>query len=205
MSEAVASEGHGSDIVDMFRLDGLTAIVTGGTRGLGFAIADAFRRAGANVAICGRRQDQATDAARSIGGDTLGLAAHLGDPVALQELVDATVARFGTVDVVVNNAGISLGIDIGEIAVSGIQKSLEVNLIGPLMLIQSALPYLRASSGASVINVLTAGLARPSTGLSVYLAAKAGLEMLTRTMAKELAPSGIRVNPSLRARSARTW
>ncbi|MCU1501106.1 MAG: ydaD [Ilumatobacteraceae bacterium] len=186
--------GRDAAVTDMFRLDGRTAIVTGGTRGLGFAIARTFLRAGANVVICGRTADQAEEAAATLGGASVGVAAHMGDLAAVEQLVETTVERFGGIDVVVNNAGISLGMNLEAMTVAGLQKSLDVNLIGPVMLVQAALPYLERSPSASVINVITAGVMRPTRGLSVYQAAKAGLEMMTRTMALELSDRHIRVN-----------
>lgn len=179
---------------DLFRLDGRTAIVTGGTRGLGRAIVSAFLRAGANVVLTGRTTESAEAAARELDGSVVGLAAHMGQPDEIRELVDVTAERFGGIDVIVNNAGISLGMNVGQITQVGLNKSLDVNLVGPVMLIQQALGHLRQSTAPSVVNILTAGIIRPTRGLAVYQAAKAALEMLTRTMALELAPDGIRVN-----------
>jgi NAD(P)-dependent dehydrogenase (short-subunit alcohol dehydrogenase family) len=182
------------DVLEMFRLDGRTALVTGGTRGLGFVIAQAFHRAGANVVVCGRRQEPSEAAAAMIGEGAVGLAVHLGEPDAPEVLVAATVEHFGGLDIVVNNAGIALGTDVGALTRSALQKSLDINFIAPVMLVEGALTQLRASSCPSVINMLTAGTERPSGGLSAYLASKAALGMLTRTMAQELAHEGIRVN-----------
>jgi NAD(P)-dependent dehydrogenase (short-subunit alcohol dehydrogenase family) len=178
----------------LFGLDGRVAIITGGTRGLGHAIAAGFLSVGARVVITGRKSDQVEEAVARLGEGAVGIAAHAGDVASAEEVVALAVEQFGGVDVVVNNAANSLGMAVGEITEAGLRKSLDVNLAGPLFLVQAALPFLAASTGASVVNVTTAGLVRPSAGLSVYLAAKAGLEMLTRTMALELAPRGIRVN-----------
>lgn len=185
--------GHDSTR-QMFGLDGRTAIVTGGTRGLGHAIAAGFLSVGARVVITGRKADQVAEAVERLGDGAVGIAAHAGDAESAAEVVALAVDSFGGVDIVVNNAANSLGMAVGEITEAGLRKSLDVNLAGPLFLVQAALPHLEASDAASVINITTAGLVRPSSGLSVYLVAKAGLEMLTRTMAIELAPRGIRVN-----------
>lgn len=180
---------------DRFSLHGRTAIVTGGTRGLGRAIAAGYLAAGANVVITGRKAEDARRVAEELGGPAVGIGAHAGDPASAEAVVAAAREHFGGVDNVVNNAANSLGMEIGAITVAGLQKSLDVNLAGPLHLVQAALADLRRSEHQpSVINVTTVGLRRPGTGLSVYLAAKAGLETLTRTMALELAPDGIRVN-----------
>ncbi len=178
----------------LFGLEGRTAIVTGGTRGLGHAIAAGFLSVGARVVVTGRRQEACDDAAARLGDGAIGVAAHAADEESAERVVARAVEAFGGVDIVVNNAANSLGMAVGEITAAGLQKSLDVNLAGPLFLVQAALAELQASSSASIINVTTAGLVRPGRGLSVYLAAKAGLEMVTRTMALELAPHGIRVN-----------
>jgi NAD(P)-dependent dehydrogenase (short-subunit alcohol dehydrogenase family) len=181
-------------VLEIFRLDGRTALVTGGTRGLGLAIATAFHRAGANVVVCGRKADRSVAAAADIGERALGLAVHLGEPDAPEVLVGATVERFGALDILVNNAGIALATPVGALTRGALQKSLDTNFVAPAMLVEGALDQLRASRWPSVINMLTAGTERPSGGLSAYLASKAALGMLTRTMAQELAGDAIRVN-----------
>ncbi len=186
--------GMGDDLLDMFRLDGRTAIVTGGTRGLGRAIAGAFHAVGANVVICGRKQGPAEAAAAELGDRVLGIAAHLGDEDAPQRLVNAAVERFGGLDIVVNNAAISLSTPVGALSRSALTKSLDVNFVGPAMLVEAALAQLEASDHASVINILTAGLQHHSQLLAAYLASKSALSMLTRSMAAELAVKGVRVN-----------
>lgn len=179
-------------------ITGYSIIVTGGTRGLGRAMATGFSRHGARVVITGRKQPACDEAAAAIsaetGSEVLGVAAHSGDVEAMVALVDRAVERYGGIDVIVNNAGISLGMRVGEISLGGLQKSLDVNLIGPLFLVQHALPYLEKSSGRSIINIITTGTDRPGRGLGVYQASKAGLQMLTKTMGLELAERGVRAN-----------
>lgn len=183
---------------DLWDVSGRSVIVTGATRGLGRAMATGFAERGARVVISSRKQPACDEAASQLrertGAEVVGVQAHGGDIDAVAALVDRTVEVFGGVDVVVNNAGISLGMNVGEITQGGIQKSLDVNLLGPLFLVQHALPYLEKSSGASVINILTSGTDRPGRGLAVYTVSKAALEMLTKAMAMELAVKGIRVN-----------
>lgn len=193
-STTVASTSTAASCGRRFGLDGRVAIVTGGTRGLGRAIAEGYLDVGASVVITGRKQDQCDEAAAALGARAIGVAAHAGDPASAARVVARAIDEFGAVDIIVNNAANSLGMSIGAISEAGLQKSLDVNLAGPLFLVQEALPHLEASQAAAVINITTAGLTRPSAGLSVYLAAKAGLEILTRTMALELAPKRIRVN-----------
>jgi NAD(P)-dependent dehydrogenase (short-subunit alcohol dehydrogenase family) len=182
------------DPLDLFRLDGRTAIVTGGTRGLGLAIAEGLHAAGANVVLCGRRAGPAEAAAAAIGERAIGIGAHLGDEDAPTKLVGAAVEHFGALDIIVNNAAITLATPVGGLTRSALLKSLDVNFIAPAMLIEAGLAQLEASEHASVINVVTSGLRQHSRLLAAYLASKAALSMLTTSMAAELADRGIRVN-----------
>ncbi len=181
----------------LFDLSDRVAIVTGGTRGIGAAIASGFVGAGAKVVVASRKAEAcAATEAKLIaeGGEALGVATHLGQLDALQALVEATVSRFGRVDIIVNNAANALSLPVGEFTPEAWSKSFDVNLRGPIFLVQEALPYLRVSPSASVINVLSAGAFLFSPGVSMYAAAKAALMSFTRSFAAGLAPDGIRVN-----------
>lgn len=181
----------------LFDLSGRVAIVTGGTRGIGRSIAEGFAAAGADVVVASRKADacaEAQAALEAMGGNALGVATHLGEPDDLHALVDATVERFGGVDIVVNNAATALAQMIEDITPEAWQKVFDVNLRGPVLLVQAALPHLRASGHASVINVVSVGAFLFSTYTSMYASAKAGLLQYTRSMAAEFAPDSIRVN-----------
>ncbi|MBV8950883.1 MAG: glucose 1-dehydrogenase [Actinobacteria bacterium] len=181
----------------LFDLTGRVAIVTGGTRGIGRAIAEGFVAAGAGVVVASRKADACAETEKALtemGGEALGVAAHLGELDALRPLVDRTVERFGRLDIVVNNAATALREDLGAFTPEAFAKSMDVNLRGPVFLIQEALPYLKESPGAAVVNVLSAGAFLFSAFTATYSAAKAGLYSFTRSMAAEFAPLGIRVN-----------
>ena len=181
----------------LFDMSGRVVIVTGGTRGIGRALAEGFTAAGAKVVVASRKRDACAETEehlRALGGDVLGVATHLGDVDALANLVDRTVDAFGGIDVVVNNAATALAQPVGKYTEDAWAKSLDVNLRGPVFLVQAALPYLRKSNHAAVVNVLSGAAFLFSARISLYGIGKAGLMASTRSMAAELAPDGIRVN-----------
>lgn len=185
------------DVHGLFDLSGRVAIVTGGSRGLGLAMARGFVAAGAKVVVASRKAD-ACDAAvaqlESEGGEALAVPTHLGELGELGALVDATVERFGGVDILVNNAANALAQPVGAYTPEAWDKSLHVNLLGPVLLTQAAQPHLERSDHAAVLNVITAGAFHGAEHVSIYTAAKAGLWNWTRSAAQALAPRGIRVN-----------
>ncbi|HTO00982.1 MAG TPA: SDR family oxidoreductase, partial [Microthrixaceae bacterium] len=184
-------------MLDSFDIAGRVAIVTGGSRGIGRAIALGFASVGAHVVIASRKAEacEATvEEIRTEGGSALAVPTHVGDIEQLEALVAATVDQFGQLDIVVNNAANPLAMPIGSITSDALAKSLEANLRGPLFLVQAALPHLRQSQHASVINMITAGVFTHGTYVSMYVAAKSALLSMTRSMAAELAADGIRVN-----------
>jgi len=181
----------------LFDLSGRVAIVTGGTRGIGRAIAEGFVAAGASVVVASRKPEACAETEahlRAMGGEALGVPTHLGELDALPPLVARTVERFGRLDIVVNNAANALRQDLGRFTSEAWEKSYAVNLRGPVFLVQAALPHLEKSPCASVVNVISAGAFLPSPFQAMYGAGKAALLHFTRSMATEFAPRRIRVN-----------
>jgi NAD(P)-dependent dehydrogenase (short-subunit alcohol dehydrogenase family) len=181
----------------LFDLSGRVAVVTGGTRGIGRSIAEGFVAAGAGVVVASRKADacEETEAhLRSMGGEALGVPAHMGDLDDVAALVDRTVERFGRLDIVVNNAANALALPLGQLTPEAWAKSLDTNLRGPTFLVERALPHLEATGNAAVLNVISAGAFLANANGAMYAAGKAGLMAMTRAQASAFAARGIRVN-----------
>jgi NAD(P)-dependent dehydrogenase (short-subunit alcohol dehydrogenase family) len=186
-----------AELRSLFDLTGRVVIVTGGTRGIGRALAEGYVAAGAKVVVASRKPaacEETEQHLQALGGEALGVPTHLGELDALRALVQKTVDAFGGVDVVVNNAANALALPLGAYTADAWAKSMDVNLRGPIFLVQEALPYLKRSQHASVLNVLSGGAFLFSATVSLYAIGKAGLMAATRSMAAEFEPFGIRVN-----------
>jgi NAD(P)-dependent dehydrogenase (short-subunit alcohol dehydrogenase family) len=178
-------------------MSGRVVIVTGGTRGIGRALAEGYVSAGAKVVVASRKAEACQETAehlRALGGEAIGVPTHMGSLDDLTALVRRAVDEFGGVDVVVNNAATALAQPVGSYTPEAWQKSFDVNLRGPVFLTQEALPHLKRSAHAAVLNVLSGAAFMFSAGVSLYAAAKAALLAETRSAAAALAPVGIRVN-----------
>lgn len=178
-------------------LTGRVAIVTGGTRGIGLSIAEGLLAAGASVVVASRKPDACSRVEahlRAMGGNAIGVPTHMADIDSINALVDRTVESFGRLDIVVNNAANALTLPFGAMAADAWQKSLDTNLRGPVFLVERALPHLKESGNAAILNVISAGAFLFSAHTAMYAAAKAGLMAITRSMAASFAVYGIRVN-----------
>ncbi|MFF9351931.1 SDR family oxidoreductase [Streptomyces sp. NPDC014734] len=166
-------------------------LVTGGTKGIGAAIAEAFLDAGADVVVCGRTVPDAVPTVR--GRAAVFVPADVRDPGAAGRLVDAAVERFGRLDVLVNNAGGSPDADAATVSPRFVEKIVALNLLAPFYVAQAAHRVMRAGAGGSIINIGSVSAHDPQPGTAAYTAAKAGLLGLTRALALEWAPA-VRVN-----------
>jgi len=185
-------------IAKYFELTGRVVLVTGGSRGLGLAMCHAFAAAGANLVISSRKEEACRRAAQEVheasGRDCLPVACHVGDWDACDALVDAAWERFGRVDVLVNNAGMSPLYDsLTGVSRALFDKVLAVNLAGPFRLGAVVGERMAAGEGGSIINVSSIAARAPSALEVPYAAAKAGLNNLTEGLARVYAPR-VRVN-----------
>lgn len=175
-------------------LDGKVALVTGGSRGIGRAIAAAFAQAGAQVMISSRKADDLKATAEELGDRIAWHPANAGDPDAADQCVAMTIERLGGLDILVNNAATNpyMGPVIDSDAPRW-DKTFQVNLRGPLNWAQSAWRGRMADHGGVVINIASIGGMRPGGPIGVYDTSKAALIHLTAHLATEMAP-GVRVN-----------
>ena len=183
----------------LFDLTGKVALVTGGTRGLGNAMAKGLAGAGASVVVTGRRQPAADEAARVLadetGRDCRGIACHMGDWDQIGSLVDRVHAELGRIDVLVNNAAINPAfVPVSDITSEFFDKVYGVNVKGPMRLAGLVAPRMGESGGGSIVNVITVGAYEGGPGIGTYTSSKAALLNFTRVMALEWAGIGVRVN-----------
>lgn len=183
----------------LFDLTGRVALVTGSTKGIGRAMAEGFALAGARVVVSSRKQDLcdqvAAEIAASTGAETFGIACHVGDWAAIPAVVDRVVERFGRIDVLVNNAGISpTRLTASDMELDLWRKIFAVNLEGPLRMAQCIAPTMRDNGGGSIVNIASMAAYSGGPGVCAYGASKAALVNLTKSMAQEWAPWKVRVN-----------
>ena len=181
----------------MFDLSGRVALVTGGTRGLGLAIARAFSSAGADIVVTSRKEDACDAVAaelRAGGGRAFACPCHVGHWDDLERLVETAYREFGRVDVLVNNAGVSpLYPTLSAVSEELFDKVVGVNLKGPFRLSALIGERMAAGDGGSIINISSTGAVRPTGDIVPYSAAKAGLNAMTVGFADALGPK-VRVN-----------
>lgn len=171
---------------------GRAVLVTGGTKGIGRAVAEAFLAGGADVVVCGRSEPEELP---SVGDRTAVFqAADVREPEEAIALVQATTARFGRLDVLINNAGGSFDADSATVSPRFVAKVVALNLLAPFYVAQAANAVMQhQDSGGSIINIGSVSAHDPQPGTAAYSAAKAGLLVLTRALALEWCPK-VRIN-----------
>ncbi|MFC4110195.1 SDR family NAD(P)-dependent oxidoreductase [Micromonospora zhanjiangensis] len=168
-------------------------VVTGGTRGLGLATARRLRAEGARV-VCAARDDTTWDGLRAELPDVYLHRVDVTAPESVRELFAAVHDRFGGLDMLVCNAGVARPGPVSALSPTAWREVLDVNVTGAFICIQEAVPYLEKAARGRIVTISSALATRVAAGASAYSAAKAALEMLTRTCALELGPRGILVN-----------
>lgn len=176
----------------MARVENKTALVIGGAKGIGLAIAEHLSREGANVFLTGRRADEVESAARRVGGGACGLVANASVPGDLARVVATVTEARGRLDLLVLNAGLSEPAAIGDQTVEHFDRHFAVNVRGMVFGLQAALPAM--GDGASVVLMGSIADAAGIPAYGTYAATKAAVRSYARTWAAELAPRGIRVN-----------
>lgn len=181
----------------MYDMGGETVLITGGSRGLGRAMALGFAAQGADIAIVSRKMDSCEETAeevRALGAQALPYGAHVGDWDQVGEMVTAVTSHFGKIDVLINNAGMSpLYPSLDQVSEELFDKVMGVNLKGPFRLSALVGKKMAEGDGGSIINVSSTASVSPSPGAEPYGAAKAGLNAITRSMAYAYGPK-VRVN-----------
>lgn len=189
------------DVKQQFDLTGKVAIVTGASKGIGQAIALGLGQCGAQVVVSSRKQE-AVDAVvaefQEAGVNATAVACHMGDSSAIDNLAAKTVETYGGIDVIVNNAATNPVFGpLVEQDDKSFDQIVNVNIKGPLELARKAYASMSSRGGGSVINISSVGGVRPERGLAIYSMSKAALISLTKSMAQEWGPAGIRVNAIL--------
>jgi 3-oxoacyl-[acyl-carrier protein] reductase len=178
------------------QLDGRVAIVTGGSRGIGLAIAAALLARGARVAISGRSSEHLQQAeARLQGGDNvLAVLADVGKEADVDRLLADTVDKFGGLDILINNAGIGRFSNVADLTTAAWHGIIETNLTGVFFCTRAALPHLKQRGGGWIINISSLAGSNPFAGGAAYCASKAGLNAFTEALMLEVRYDNIRVS-----------
>ena len=180
------------------KLDGRVAVITGAGRGIGRTIALAYAREGARLALAARSEpelEQTVAAVAEMGGQAIAVPTDVTDPAHTERLAGAAVERFGRIDLLVNNAGISG--PIGPLQDNGIAEwvdTITVNLTGTFLVCRAVIPVMLGQGGGKIINLSGAGAANAWSNMSAYCSSKVAVVRLTEVLAQELADKGIAVN-----------
>jgi dehydrogenase/reductase SDR family member 4 len=184
---------------EMFDLTGKVAIVTGGSRGIGEAIAMALAEYGAKLVLSSRKIEglnEVRDKVEAAGGEAICIPAHMGKTESLQAVVDGTIEAFGTVDILVNNAATNpiFGPIMDTADEKAFDQIMNVNVKGVFFLTKAVAKIMLEKGKGTIINVSSEAAVKPTPFLGVYSVSKAALDMVTKSFALELGGQGIRVN-----------
>lgn len=176
------------------RFAGKSAVITGGSEGIGFAIAAGLAEEGARVVLVARREDKLEEAVRKLGPHASYVVGDVASQETAARAVEAAVSRHGGLDLLVNNAGILRPGAIGAMSLEDVDAMFSVNVRGTVVFTNEAVKVMSGRKGAAILNISSAAGRRPLPMISIYGATKAAMQHLTQTWAIELAGRGIRVN-----------
>lgn len=177
------------------RLKGKTAIVTGGASGFGAGIAQKFLNEGARVAIVDINGDAAAEFAKSLGGDTIAIEANVSSNDSVEQMAQSVIKQFGRLDILVNNAGIThLPTPLEDVSEDDFDRVFNVNMKSVYLTAKHLIPHMKQNQSGAVLNVASTAGVSPRPNLNWYNCSKGWMITATKTMAVELASSGIRVN-----------
>jgi NAD(P)-dependent dehydrogenase (short-subunit alcohol dehydrogenase family) len=177
----------------MSSLSGKVAVVTGGSRGIGFAIARQLIALGARVAIAGTREETVSGAARELGSDALGIRADVRRYDDVERLISATVDRFGGLDILVNSAGVGAFTPVADMSLDEWQRVLDTNLTGVFHCCKAALPHLRSRGAGWIISISSLAGKNPFPNGAAYCASKAALNAFSEALMQEVRQDSVRV------------
>ncbi len=177
---------------NLFDLTGKIAVVTGSSRGLGYAIAEAMIAQGATVVVSSENAEDTAAAAAELGAT--GIACDVSDDAAIRALVATTVERFGGIDILVSNAGIQGGPSADPLDMTVFDRVIAINMRSMAVLTKHALPNMAGREGASVILISSISALRGNKTIDAYALAKAGVAQLARNIAVQWGPKGVRAN-----------
>ena len=185
------------NVKQLFDLTGRVAIVSGGSMGLGRQMAEGLAEMGANLVLCARKKERCEEAAETLrrrGVHTLALGCDVRDKAAIQQVVEETLAKFGRIDILINNAGVSWGASVDEMTLEQWDKVLSTNLTGTFLFCQAVGKAMEAQASGKIIKIASvqSELARP--GIAPYTATKGAVKNLTRGMCADWAKYGLQIN-----------
>jgi len=175
-------------------------LITGGTRGIGYAVAEALLKAGDKVAITGTTADgvvKAEHALSAVGGRIVGITCDVRDSASVQGAVETVIAKFGGLDVLVNSAGVGVGVPISEMPHDEWHRIIGTNLTGVFNCCKAAIPHLKTRGGGWIVNISSLASTNPFPGGAAYCASKAGLNAFSDALMQELRYDNIRVTTVL--------
>jgi len=200
-SSASVSKDGNRNVKQLFDLSGRVAVITGGSIGLGRQMAEGLAEMGANLVLCARKKERCEEAAHELaklGVKTLALGCDVKDPESVKQLIDASVAQFGRIDILINNAGISWGAPVETMTLADWNKVLETNLTGTFLCSQAAGKVMTGQGSGKIINVASvAGISgAPTEAVQAigYHASKGGVISFTKDLACKWARHNIQVN-----------